>query len=32
MRSPTSASENRVYGAEKIGPIRYFDFFDKIGP
>ena len=32
MRSPTSASENRVYGAEKIGPSRYFDFFNKIGP
>ena len=29
MRSPTSASENRVYGAEKIGPSRYFDFFNK---
>ena len=28
-RSPASASENRAHGAEKIGPRRYSDFFNK---
>ena len=30
-RSPASASENRAHSAEKIGPRRYSDFFDRIG-
>ena len=30
-RSPASASENRAHGAEKIGPRRYSDFFNRIG-
>ena len=29
-RSPASASENRAHGAEKIGPRRYSDFFNRI--
>ena len=29
---PASASENRSHGAEKIGPRRYSDFFNRIGP
>jgi hypothetical protein len=32
MRSPTFASENRAYGAEKIGSSRYSDFFNRIDP
>ncbi len=32
MRPPASASENRTHGAEKIGPSRYSDFFNRIGP
>jgi hypothetical protein len=32
MRSPTSASETRTYGAEKIGSSRYLDFFNRIAP
>ena len=32
MRPPASAPENRAHGAEKIGPIRYPDFFNRIGP
>ena len=32
MRRPASTSENRAHGAEKIGPRRYSDFFDEIGP
>jgi hypothetical protein len=31
MRLPTSAFENRTHGAEKIGPSRYSDFFNRIG-
>jgi hypothetical protein len=30
MRPPTSAFENRTHGAEKIGPSRYSDFFNRI--
>ena len=30
-RSRASASENRAHGAEKIGPRRYSDFFNRIG-
>jgi hypothetical protein len=30
MRLPTSAFENRTHGAEKIGPSRYSDFFNRI--
>jgi hypothetical protein len=30
MRAPASASENRAHGAEKIGPRRYSDFFNRI--
>ena len=32
MRPPASASENRTRDAEKIGPRRYPDFFNKIDP
>jgi hypothetical protein len=32
MRPPASAFENRIQGAEKIGPSRYSDFFNKIPP
>ena len=32
MRPPASAFENRIQGAEKIGPSRYSDFFNKISP
>jgi hypothetical protein len=32
MRFPTSASENRTYGAEKIRSSRYSDFFSRIAP
>ena len=32
MRPPASAFENRTDGAEKIGPSRYSDFFNRIGP
>ncbi len=32
MRPPASASENRTHDAEKIGPRRYSDFFNKIDP
>jgi hypothetical protein len=31
MRPPASAFENRTRGAEKIGPSRYSDFFNRIG-
>jgi hypothetical protein len=31
MRDPASAFENRTHGAEKIGPSRYSDFFNRIG-
>ena len=31
MGPPASASRNRTHGAEKIGPSRYSDFFNKIG-
>ena len=32
MRYPTSASEDRAYGAEKIGSSRYSDFFNLNRP
>jgi hypothetical protein len=32
MRPPASAFENRTHGAEKIGPSRYSDFFNRILP
>ena len=31
MKAPTSDSENRTYGAEKIGLSRCSDFFNRIG-
>jgi hypothetical protein len=31
MRPPVSEFENRTHVAEKIGPGRYSDFFNRIG-
>jgi len=31
MRPPRPHLKNRTHGAEKIGPSRYSDFFNRIG-